>query len=161
MMKTINTAFILSKIKEILSLDFFYLFPKWVKKKAQKCCTLQNMSIFWNSKIKKSNKFCGTYCSEYGHGLLAEPHRVENIVVENRFKQVVFIIRFERRLPGHHLVHQHPQSPPVHGGSVLQLLEDLVTTTRLGSTNRTKALVRKHFSDMHLLTHKHVCSSMY
>lgn len=77
-----------------------------------------------------------TYRSEDGNGFFAEPHRVEDVVMENRLEQVVFIIGFERRLSGHHLIHQHPQGPPVHRGSVLQLLQDLISTTRRGSTWR-------------------------
>lgn len=69
-----------------------------------------------------------TYRSENRNSLFAEPHGVEDIVVENRLKQVVFIIGFERRLSGHHLIHQHPKGPPVHRGSILQLLQDLNST---------------------------------
>lgn len=69
-----------------------------------------------------------TYRSEDGHGFFAEPHRIEDVVVEDGLEQVVLVVGLERRLSGHHLVHQHPERPPVHGGSVLQLLQDLVST---------------------------------
>lgn len=81
-----------------------------------------------------------TYRSEDGDGFFAEPHGVEDVVMENRLEQVVFIIGFERRLSGHHLIHQHPQGPPVHGGSVLQLLQDLISTNMVGGAITTHVL---------------------
>lgn len=47
-------------------------------------------------------------------GLLAEPHRVEHVVVEDGLEQVILIVSLERGLPSHHFIHQHPQGPPVH-----------------------------------------------
>lgn len=70
-----------------------------------------------------------THRSEDGHGLLAEPHRVEDVVVQDGLEQVVLVVGLERRLAGHHLVHQHAEGPPVHRGSVLQLLQDLNDTS--------------------------------
>lgn len=46
--------------------------------------------------------------------LLAEPDRVEHVVVEDGLKQIVLVVSLEGGLPGHHLVHQYPQGPPVH-----------------------------------------------
>lgn len=54
-----------------------------------------------------------THCFEDADCLFAEPNRVEYIVMENRFEQIILIISFERWLTCHHLVHQHAQSPPV------------------------------------------------
>lgn len=56
--------------------------------------------------------------------------------MENGLKQVVLVVGLERGLSGHHLVHQHAQGPPVHGGSVLQLLQDLDAAARPRSTRR-------------------------
>lgn len=66
-----------------------------------------------------------TYRSEDRNGFLAEPDGVEDVVMENGLEQIVFVIGLERRLSGHHLVHQDPERPPVHRGAVLQLLQDL------------------------------------
>ena len=49
---------------------------------------------------------------EDGDGLLGEPHRVEDVVVQDRLEEVVLVVGLERRLAGHHFVHQHPQRPP-------------------------------------------------
>lgn len=46
--------------------------------------------------------------------LLAEPDRVEHVVVEDGLKQIVLVVSLEGGLPRHHLVHQYPQGPPVH-----------------------------------------------
>lgn len=62
--------------------------------------------------------------------------------MENRLEQVVFVIGFKRRLPGHHFIHQHPEGPPVHRGPVLQLLQDL------NSTDNTKPLDLRQFSQL-------------
>jgi len=67
---------------------------------------------------------------EDGHGLLAEPDGEEDVVVEDGLKQVVFVVGFEWRLTRHHLVHQHPQGPPVHRRAVIQLLKDLVARSK-------------------------------
>jgi len=66
-----------------------------------------------------------TYGSEDGHGLLAEPHGVQDVVVQDGLEQVVLVVSLERRLARHHLIHQHAQRPPVHRRPVLQLLQDL------------------------------------
>lgn len=88
-------------------------------------CSLQ---VIRNKELRHSDD---THRSEDGHRLFAEPHRVEDVVVENRLKQVVLVVGLKRRLAGHHLIHQHPEGPPVHRGSVLQLLQDL-TWTEMG-----------------------------
>lgn len=74
-----------------------------------------------------------TYRSEDRDGFLAEPDRVEDVVVENGLEQIVLVIGLERRLSGHHLVHQHPERPPVHRGAVLQLLQDLSQQERVST----------------------------
>lgn len=70
-----------------------------------------------------------THRSEDGHGLFAEPHRVEDVVMQDGLKQVILVVSLERWLAGHHLVHQHPKGPPVYRGSVLELLQDLNDTS--------------------------------
>lgn len=77
-----------------------------------------------------------TYRSEDGNGFLAEPDRIEDVVVEDGLEQVVFVVGLERRLSGHHLVHQDPERPPVHGGAVLQLLQDLIQQERISGEDR-------------------------
>ena len=47
-----------------------------------------------------------------GDGLLTQPDRVEDVVVEDRLKEVVLVVRLKWRLASHHLVHQHAKSPP-------------------------------------------------
>ena len=69
-----------------------------------------------------------THCFQDADGLLAEPDRVENVVMEDGLKQIVLVVGLEGGLTSHHLVHQHPQGPPVHRGAVLQLLQDLFGT---------------------------------
>ena len=59
---------------------------------------------------------------EDGNGFLGEPDRVEDVVVKDRLEEVVLVVGFERRLAGHHLVHQHAQGPPVDRSSVRQFL---------------------------------------
>lgn len=51
---------------------------------------------------------------EYGDGLLAEPDGIEDVVMENRLKQIVLTVGLKGRLSGHHLVQQYSQGPPVH-----------------------------------------------
>ena len=60
-----------------------------------------------------------------GNCLFAQPDWVQDIVMENGLEKIVFIVCFKRRLASHHLVHQHSEGPPVHAGSVVQLLQDL------------------------------------
>lgn len=102
-----------------------------------------------------------TYCSKDRNSFFAEPHWIEDVVMENRLKQVIFIICFERRLSGHHFIHQHPQGPPVHRSSILQLLQDLDSTTWHGSERRTKQQLN---NNLHLKTQVHwrsnVCSPL-
>lgn len=62
---------------------------------------------------------------EYRDGLLGEPDRVEHVVVQDGLEQVVFVVGLEGGLPRQHLVQEHAQRPPVHGRTVLQLLQDL------------------------------------
>lgn len=93
--------------------------------------SLHGWMVEWKIKIDVTHR------SKNGHRLLAEPDGIEDVVMENRLKQVVFIIGLEGRLPGHHLVHQHPQSPPVYRGSVLELLQDLKPAKRHNFTRRT------------------------
>lgn len=49
--------------------------------------------------------------------------------MQDGLEQVILIVGLERRLAGHHLVHQHPEGPPVHRGPVFQLLQDLNNTS--------------------------------
>lgn len=67
-----------------------------------------------------------THSFQDADGLLAEPDRVEHVVVKDGLEQVVLVVSLEGGLPSHHLVHQHPQGPPVHRGAILQLLQDLL-----------------------------------
>lgn len=69
-----------------------------------------------------------TYRFKNADGLFAEPHGIQDVIMENRLKKVILIISFKRRLASHHLIHQHTQSPPVHRRAVLKLLQDLRTT---------------------------------
>jgi len=62
---------------------------------------------------------------ENTHGLPGEPDGVEHVVVQNGLEQVLLVVRLERRLPRHHLVHQHAQGPPVNRRPVVQLLQNL------------------------------------
>lgn len=39
------------------------------------------------------------------NGIFAQPNRIQDIVVQDRLEQIVFVVRFERRLAGHHFVH--------------------------------------------------------
>lgn len=55
-----------------------------------------------------------THCLQDADGLLAQPDWVEHVIMEDGLKQVVLIVGFEGGLPSHHLIHQHPQGPPVH-----------------------------------------------
>lgn len=66
-----------------------------------------------------------THSFQDADGLLAEPDGVEHVIVEDGLEQVVLVVRLKGGLPSHHLVHQHPQGPPVHRGAILQLLQDL------------------------------------
>lgn len=75
-----------------------------------------------------------THSFEDADGLLAEPDRVQHVIVQDGLKQVVLIVGFKRGLPGHHLVHQHAEGPPVHGGTVLQFLQDLCRKCTSGTT---------------------------
>lgn len=80
------------------------------------------------SKAREQKPWCGgsTHSFQDADGLLAEPDWVEHVIVEDGLKQVVLVVSLEGGLPGHHLIHQHPQGPPVHGGAILQLLQDLL-----------------------------------
>ena len=49
---------------------------------------------------------------EDGDRLLAQPHRVEHVVVEDRLEEIVLVVRLERGLTSHHLVHEDAKSPP-------------------------------------------------
>ena len=49
---------------------------------------------------------------EDGDGLLAQPDRVEHVVVEDRLEEIVLVVRLERGLTSHHLVHEDAKSPP-------------------------------------------------
>lgn len=71
------------------------------------CESLKN-STELVSRLHRTDRF------KNGHGLLAKPDRIEDVVVEDGLEKIVFVIGFKRRLACHHLVHQHPQSPPVH-----------------------------------------------
>ena len=66
-----------------------------------------------------------THPLEHGDGLPGEPDWVEDVVVEDALEEVVLVVGLEWRLPGHHLVHEHAQRPPVHRRAVVQLLQDL------------------------------------
>lgn len=52
--------------------------------------------------------------------------------MKDGFKEIIFIVSFKGGLSSHHFVHEDTQSPPVHGGTVFQLLEDLAQKKRLG-----------------------------
>lgn len=71
-----------------------------------------------------------THCFKNGYSLLAEPDGVEDVVVEDGLKQVIFVVGLKWWLARHHLIHQHPQSPPVHWWAIVQLLKDLITTDK-------------------------------
>ena len=62
---------------------------------------------------------------EDGDGVLAQPDRIEHLVVQDGLEEVVLVVGLERRLTGHHLVHEHAQRPPVHAEAVVELLQDL------------------------------------
>lgn len=68
---------------------------------------------------------CSIYPFEDGDGLFREPDWVEDVVMQDRFEEVVFVVRLERWLAGHHFVHEHSKGPPVDGSAVGQLLQDL------------------------------------
>jgi hypothetical protein len=72
--------------------------------------------------------FYSTYAFQYGDCFLGEPDGIEDIVVEDGLEEVVLVVGLERRLPGHHFVHQHAQSPPVDTRAVIQLLKNLKKT---------------------------------
>eukprot|EP00042_Codosiga_hollandica_P054914 m.755144 g.755144 ORF g.755144 m.755144 type:complete len:424 (+) comp59009_c0_seq1:1115-2386(+) len=59
------------------------------------------------------------------HRITREPGGVGHILVKNHVKEIVFIVGFEGRLSGKHLVHEHAQGPPVHTGAVRLFLDDL------------------------------------
>jgi len=54
-----------------------------------------------------------------------QPHWIQNVIVKNGLKKIVFTVCLKRRLAGHHFVHKHAKSPPVNGSVILQLLQDL------------------------------------
>ena len=79
---------------------------------------------------------------EYGYSLLAEPDGIQHVVVKDRFEQIILVVGLETPfmkyillpiffvlphlkggLARHHLVHEHPQRPPVHAGAIVKLLE--------------------------------------
>jgi len=62
-----------------------------------------------------SGQVRATHPFEDGDGVFGEPHWIDDLVVENRLKKVVLGFGFERRLTGHHFVHQNAQRPPVLG----------------------------------------------
>lgn len=66
-----------------------------------------------------------SYPFENRDSLFREPNWVKNIVVKNRFEEVIFVVGLERRLSRHHFVHENTQSPPVNCSSIGQLLKDL------------------------------------
>ena len=74
---------------------------------------------------------CAAYAFEDGDGLLAQPDRVEHFVVQDGLEQVVLVVGLERRLAGHHLVHEHAQRPPVHAEAVVQLLTMFKESSKL------------------------------
>lgn len=90
------------------------------------------------SKAREQKPRCGgsTHSFQDADGLLAEPDWVEHVIVEDGLKQVVLVVSLEGGLPGHHLIHQHPQGPPVHGGAILQLLQDLRSDVVRSPTER-------------------------
>ena len=49
---------------------------------------------------------------EDGDSFLAQPDRVEHVVVEDRLEEIVLVVRLERGLTSHHLVHEDAKSPP-------------------------------------------------
>lgn len=66
-----------------------------------------------------------TYCLEYVYSLCAEPRRVKNLFIEDGLEEVVFILSLKGGVSREHLIQQHPQSPPIHRGSVQHLLQNL------------------------------------
>ena len=54
------------------------------------------------------------YLSETVDGLGSQKARIEQSVVTDGVKQVVFLLSVEWRLSNHHLVEQNAQCPPVH-----------------------------------------------
>ncbi len=73
---------------------------------------------------------------------LAQPDRVEDIVMQDGLEEVVLVVRLERRLARHHLVHEDAKRPPVHTGSIVQFLSEIVL-----SRIEFKSSFVKHFSD--------------
>lgn len=61
---------------------------------------------------------------ENANPLLAQPDGIQHVVVQDRLKQIVFVVCLEWRLPRHHLIHQHTECPPVNARAVLELLQD-------------------------------------
>ncbi len=84
------------------------------------------LKVFFLSSVEHCNEhFFSTHSFEDGDSLSGQPYGVEHVVVEDALEEVVLVVGLEGRLAGHHLVHEHAQRPPVHGGAVVQLLEDL------------------------------------
>lgn len=100
------------------------------------CDTRQRGGLILHVNAKSHETIKHTHCPqpaslthrfENGNSLLAEPDRIEDVIMEDRLKKVVFVISFKGRLARHHLIHQYPQGPPVHRRAVIQLLKDLHT----------------------------------
>ena len=65
------------------------------------------------------------YPSQYGVSLPAQPDWVEDLIMEDGFKQLILVVGLKGRLASHHLVHQHTQRPPINTSSIILLLQDL------------------------------------
>lgn len=95
---------------------------------------------WWEGQGSRNRCRANTHSFQDADGLLAEPDRVEHVIVEDGLKQVVLVVGLEGGLPSHHLVHQHPQRPPVHRGAVLQLLQDLIRRRTASEPSRDARL---------------------
>ena len=87
------------------------------------------------------------------HSLSAQPHRIENVIVQNRLEQIILVLRLEWRLTGQHFVHEHTKCPPVHGRSIVELLQDFWSDVVRRSAEGTCGL---SLGDV-LLAHAEIC----
>ena len=100
----------------------------------------------------ESQRLIDIYPLENRDRFFREPNGIEDVVVQDRFEKIVLVVRLERRLTGHHLVHEHAERPPVDGGAVRQLLQDL----RGDVVGRAAERVGRHAVGDALLAHAKV-----
>lgn len=66
-----------------------------------------------------------THSFQYIHCLCAEPRGINNLFIEDGFKEVIFIFRLKRSMSREHLIQQHPEGPPIHRRPIQHLFQDL------------------------------------